>query len=91
MGFAHTVSVLYLLDFISLIAPVVTPAVTLLRVIAAWMGVQEAHRLHGARSLLIPFVAIGFVVLVAVIGLVVAGGVGLTLDGLFTRLGIQAQ
>jgi uncharacterized membrane protein YvlD (DUF360 family) len=90
-GFAWTVALLSLLAFIPVLADIVPPVTLALRLVALWLAVQAAHHLHGPRTLLIPLLAIGVIILVIVVGLVAAGGVAFTAEAILSRLGLEAK
>jgi uncharacterized membrane protein YvlD (DUF360 family) len=88
MGFVQTVHILDLLAFIQPFAGLVTIATTLLALIANWLGVAEAHRLRGWRTLLLPllyliFFGVGFL---AVVGLL--RGLGFAFETIGARFGL---
>jgi len=91
MGFANAAYILDLMSFIPVIGPVIRVIVTLLALVALWMGVSEAHRLRGWRSLLIPVGAIILLVLsIIVIGVLFEGFV-ISIDSLFTDFGLTSR
>jgi uncharacterized membrane protein YvlD (DUF360 family) len=89
MGFVQGVHILDLLGFIQPFAGIVTVATTLLALIANWLGVSEAHRLRGWRTILLPILYLiifgaGFI---AVAGLL--RGLGFAFETLGTRFGLM--
>jgi hypothetical protein len=91
MGFASAAYILDLLSFVPVIGPVVRVIVTLLALVGLWMGVSEAHRLRGWRSLLIPVGAIILLVLsILIIGVLFEGFV-ISIDSLFTDFGLTSR
>lgn len=89
-GFAQSASLLGLLGLSPLLEPIVAPLVLFLRLVAAWIGVQEAHRLRGPRTLIIPALALGVVFLVVIVSFLVTSGVAVTLEAILVGLGIEA-
>ncbi|MEA3441672.1 MAG: phage holin family protein [Chloroflexota bacterium] len=88
MGFASTAYVLDLLGFIPVIGPLVRIIVSLLALVALWMGVSEAHELRGWRSLLIPIGAIlVFALTIFILGTLSQGFV-ITIDSLGMDFGL---
>jgi hypothetical protein len=89
MGFVHGVHILDLLGFIQPFAGIVTIATTLLALIANWLGVSEAHRLRGWRTILLPilYLLIFILGIIAIIGLL--RGMGFAIETLGTRFGIM--
>ena len=88
MGFVQVFELLRLLGFIEPIAPLVVVSVALLSLFAAWLGLAEAHRLRGLRTLALPvlFAAILLVAGSALLTLFTGGE--LTLGQLAQRFGI---
>ena len=54
MGFVKAIEIVGLLGFFAPIEPLVVAGVALLSLFAAWVGVSEAHRLRGWRTLALP-------------------------------------
>ncbi len=90
-GFAQTVALVGLVGLVPLLSGVASPITLLLRVVASWIGVQEAHRLRGPKTALIPLLAVGIAVLVVIVGLLVTGGVAFTLEGVLGGVGLSGQ
>jgi hypothetical protein len=88
MGFVQAIELLNLFRIIEPIAGLVTVAVALLALLAAWLGVAEAHRLRGLRTLALPIL---YFLILTVIGLAfmsLFGTQGPVLQSLMERFGI---
>ncbi|CUS03554.2 membrane protein of unknown function [Candidatus Promineifilum breve] len=85
------VQVIHLFEFLRLITPVaeiVQVGVTLFSFVAVWLGVNQAHRLRGWRTLLLPILNL-LIFLVGVFALLsLVNGFGYALQTLGQRLGI---
>lgn len=63
LGFAYTT---YLMEFFALITPlafIARAAALIVEFLATWIAVSEAHRLHGWKTLALPFLTIGIAAL----------------------------
>jgi hypothetical protein len=89
MGFVQTVQIVGLLRFFEPIAPLVITGVTLVSLIAAWLGVSEAHRLRGLRTLALPVLYV-LILVVGVFALdMLFAGLEFSLTALAQRFGIM--
>jgi len=87
MGFVQAVELLGLLRFIEPIAPLVIVAVALLSLFAAWLGLAEAHRLRGWRTLALPVLYFVILILGGVALAALFSGFSLSLESIAVRFG----
>jgi uncharacterized membrane protein YvlD (DUF360 family) len=88
IGFAQIAHLLDLLAFIPPIAPLARFVAILWAIFAAWIGAAEAHELRGWRSLILPLVALGTLIVAMIVLRVLVQGAAFTLDVLLQGLGL---
>ena len=88
LGFVQVVNVISLLRLIPGVGWWVSILTALLSLFAAWIGVAEAHRLRGWRTLALPLLYLGFVVAGALVALSMVGGFDFAVETLGRRLGL---
>jgi uncharacterized membrane protein YvlD (DUF360 family) len=87
MGFVQAVELFGLLRFIEPIAPLVIVAVALLSMFAAWLGLAEAHRMRGWRTLALPALYTAILILGGLGLASLFSGFGLSLESIAARFG----
>lgn len=89
LAFVQVFSLFELLRLIQGFGPWVSALTTLLTLLAAWIGVSEAHRLRGWRTLALPLLYIGFIVAGVFVGLNMVGGFDFAVETLARRIGLR--
>jgi uncharacterized membrane protein YvlD (DUF360 family) len=87
-GFAQVAYLLLLLSFIPLLATPARIGAFLLMFLATWIGVSEAHKLSGWRTLLLPLAAIVIAVLSAIVLGILVQSAEMTFQTLARTLGL---
>ena len=88
MGFAASVFLLSLLNFVPVIGPLAGFLVLVLAFFAAWMGASQAHELRGWRSPRLPVLAVIVIFVGAFMREVLVAGLEFTLAALARNLGL---
>ncbi len=88
LGFAQFVYVLDLLAFIPVVSDIVRVLVAVLAFFAAWIAAVAAHELKGWRSIILPLMMIGVLVLSIFILGTLAEGFAFTLESLGVDFGL---
>jgi len=88
MGFVQTIELLGLLRLIEPVEPLVFVGVVLLSLFGAWIGVTEAHRLRGPRTLALPVLYFTILILSGLAIASLFNGSGFVLGTVLQRFGI---
>ncbi len=88
LGFVQVFHLFDLLRLIPGFGPWVSTITTVITLFAAWVGVAEAHRLRGWRTLALPLLYFGFIVAGALVALSMVGGIDFAVETLGRRFGL---
>lgn len=88
LGFAQIVSLVELLRFIPALDAAAALAPNLLLLFAVWLGLSQAHRLRGWRTLLIPLSYLLLLLMGVVMIISLANGFSMALDTIMQRLNL---
>jgi len=88
LGFVQVFHLFELLRLVPGFGSWVSALTTVLILFAAWVGVAEAHRLRGWRTLALPLLYFGFIVVGALVGLSMVGGVDFAVQTIGQRFGL---
>jgi len=88
LGFVHAITLIELLRFIPALDAPVAFIANLLALFAVWLGLSQAHRLRGWRTVLMPLLYLLLLVVGVVVGISLISGFGLALETLLARFGL---
>jgi uncharacterized membrane protein YvlD (DUF360 family) len=89
LGFATTAHFVKLLAFAPVLGPVAQFTAMALFFVGSWLGAAEAHRTRGWRTVLLPIVAVGVALAVAVIAATLFRGASLAFSSVLQEVGAQ--
>jgi hypothetical protein len=88
LGFVQSIHLLGFLRNVPILGQMTLVVTTLLLFFATWLGVAQAHRLRGWRTLLVPLIYLAILIFGALAALGLIGGFDVALETLAARFGL---